>query len=70
MSRNYLGVSKAWKQQQLELARAILAGQVRFSSAEEKAFYEASARRTLKFHGEPVEAVEEKKKEAGNGRLF
>lgn len=50
MSRNYLGVSEAWKQEQLALARAILVGNIKFTPSEQ-AFYEASARRTLEFHG-------------------
>jgi len=50
MSRNYLGASEAWKQEQISLARAILAGNIKFPPSEQ-AFYEASARRTLEFHG-------------------
>lgn len=60
MSRNYLAASEQWKQEQVALARAILAGNIKFTT-ESQAFYEDWARKSLSHHGiaTPPEEVPE-----------
>ncbi len=61
MSRNYLGATEAWKQEQVTLARAILAGHIEFRTPEDREFHERRARQTLSFHGIPTAPTEDPK---------
>lgn len=49
-SKNYLLASQNWKQEHIELARSILAGNIKFTP-EGQAFYTNWARKCLEFHG-------------------